>query len=227
MKFRNKAGEIINANSYKFCGRFDGRCHECPLFNKFPKLINGIINGEKCTEWALSHPHEAARLMGYEVVYEPGDDTSPIEDVSKAFSRIGKEANMDKPRTCEVLGVEVEERFSVGQYEYWFDQCGNMWCKAGTEEKMACGGVLCNIINHPDRIIRKPRFTEQEVKRAKAIQVMWPDAKEVRVRNGAQGEIEYRVCTGCAVLGVLYGDVFPTMERLKEYTLDEIIGGAD
>lgn len=68
MKFRNKAGEIINANSYKFCGRFDGRCHECPLFNKFPKVINGIINGEKCTEWALSHPHEAARLMGYEVV---------------------------------------------------------------------------------------------------------------------------------------------------------------
>ena len=73
----------------------------------------------------------------------------------------------------------------------------------------------------------KPRFTEQEVERAKAIQVMWPDAKEVRVRNGAQGEIEYRVCTGCAVLGVLYGDVFPTMERLKEYTLGEIIGGAD
>ena len=68
MKFRNKAGEIINANSYKFCGRFDGRCHECPLFNKFPKLINGTINGEKCTEWALSHPHEAARLMDYEVV---------------------------------------------------------------------------------------------------------------------------------------------------------------
>ena len=68
MKFRNKAGEIINANSYKFCGRFEGRCHECPLFNKFQKLINGIINGEKCTEWALSHPYEAARLMGYEVV---------------------------------------------------------------------------------------------------------------------------------------------------------------
>ena len=75
MKFRNKAGEIINANSYKFCGRFDGRCHECPLFNKFPKVINGIINGEKCTEWALSHPHEAARLMGYEVVEETHANT--------------------------------------------------------------------------------------------------------------------------------------------------------
>ena len=47
--------------------------------------------------YTVDNPHEAARLMGYEVVYEPGDDTSPIEDVSKAFSRIGKEANMDKP----------------------------------------------------------------------------------------------------------------------------------
>ena len=193
-------------------------------------------------------PEEFVALMGYEVVPEPGDDTVPIDDMAQAFAELGreafneiktskdskwgdikatKEANMDKPRICEVLGIKVGERFSVGQYEYWFDQCGDMWCKAGTEEKMACGGVLCNIINHPDRIIRKPHFTQQEVKRAKAIQVMWPDAKEVRVRNGAQGEIEYRVCTGCAVLGVLYGDVFPTMERLKEYTLDEIIGGAD
>ena len=207
--------------------------------------------------YTVNNPHEAARLMGYEVVEdEPSEDTGQLKDKDchtcgyfENKERCGsciatinitgertsepsnwipkKEANMDKPRICEVLGIKVGERFSVGQYEYWFDQCGDMWCKAGTEEKMACGGVLCNIINHPDRIIRKPHFTQQEVERAKAIQVMWPDAKEVRVRNGAQGEIEYRVCTGCAVLGVLYGDVFPTMERLKEYTLDEIIGGAD
>ena len=56
MKFRNKAGEIIDANSYKFCGRFDGRCPECPLFSKVPKLMGGIANGEKCTKWVLSPP---------------------------------------------------------------------------------------------------------------------------------------------------------------------------
>ena len=119
MKFRNKAGEIINANSYKFCGRFDGRCHECPLFNKFPKLINGIINGEKCTEWALSHPHEAARLMGYEVVEDGHDgDTAGISD---AFNRMAKEmrepqlnagekeANMDKPLSKETTVVTNDQ----------------------------------------------------------------------------------------------------------------------
>ena len=207
------------------------------------------ILGEKC--------EEAARLMGYEVV---GDEVynSPTEYPCSTCdhgwgslstegikschetcqelqawktSKYKKEANMDKPRICEVLGVEPEEkfeirgntlgRFRINKYGTFQIEISNDCWGSSTVE------CLNNLINHPENIARKPRFTEQEVKRAKAIQVMWPDAKEVRVRNGAQGEIEYRVCTGCAVLGVLYGDVFPTMERLKEYTLDEIIGGAD
>ena len=140
-----------------------------------------------------------------------------------------EEANMDKPRICEVLGIEPEEkfeirgntlgRFRINKYGTFQIEISNDCWGSSTVE------CLNNLINHPENIARKPRFTEQEVERAKAIQVMWPEAKEVRVRNGAQGEIEYRVCTGCAVLGVLYGDVFPTMERLKEYTIDEIIGG--
>ena len=135
---------------------------------------------------------------------------------------------MDKPRICEILGVEPGESFYIRGLEgteFWIMDDGTF----STRPSNVPGSTkaLLLTLDHPDRIIRKPRFTEQEVKRAKAIQVMWPEAKEVRVRNGAQGEIEYRVCTGCAVLGVLYGDVFPTMERLKEYTLDEIIGGAD
>ena len=143
-----------------------------------------------------------------------------------------KEANMDKPRICEVLGVEVGERFELGNTGIILlvndDGLLHIGLSHGAHKETDMNvNYLVKAINDPDRIIRKPRFTEQEVKRAKAIQAMWPDAKEVRVRNGAQGEIEYRVCTGCAVLGVLYGDVFPTMERLKEYTLDEIIGGAD
>lgn len=234
MKFKDPAtGEVFHTIRQAVQNHCSFYCNSraCPYWESA-----GCVGMLK--RYTVDNPHEAARLMGYEVVE---DDPSvaikngiqKISDAAKESAKIiqdylneGKEANMDKPRICEVLGVEVEERFSVGQYEYWFDQCGDMWCKAGTEEKMACGGVLCNIINHPDRIIRKPRFTEQEVERAKAIKVIFPEAKEVRTRNDVQGEVEYRVCTGCAVLGVLYGDVFPTMERFKAYTLDEIIGGA-
>ena len=180
--------------------------------------------------YTVDNPHEAARLMGYEVVYEPGDDTSPIEDVSKAFSRIGKEANMDKPRICEVLGVEVGERFSVGQYEYWFDQCGDMWCKAEIEEKMACGGVLCNIINHPDRIIRKTRWTEQEVEDAKAIKRMFGDDNFTHICKDEDGLCEMMDGPGddpnvgwCAI-GMEEG-MFPSIRPGETVTLEEIIGG--
>lgn len=127
---------------------------------------------------------------------------------------------MDKPRICEVLGIKVGERFSVGQYEYWFDQCGDMWCKAGTEEKMACGGVLCNIINHPDRIIRKPHFTQQEVE----------DAKTILKVFGRKGTIKrYHFCGDPSTLTFdnLYINqyLFPSIKPDQEYTLDEIIGG--
>ena len=130
---------------------------------------------------------------------------------------------MDKPRICAVLGVEVEERFSVEQYEYWFDQCGNMWCKAGTQEKMACGGVLCNIINHPDRIIRKPRFTDQEVERAKAIRLIYPTAYRLKEADplirvwDKEGKLLAHVDV----------NLFLSLKPEQSYTLDEIIGGAD
>lgn len=133
-----------------------------------------------------------------------------------------EEANMDKPRICEVLGVEVEERFSVGQYEYWFDQCGNMWCKAGTEEKMACGGVLCNIINHPDRIIRKPRFTEQEVEILKHM----ASAGIVSIKRKSIAQISWDAGTMGGVM-IVPPRFLPSIQPGQSYTLDEIIGGEE
>ena len=135
-----------------------------------------------------------------------------------------EEANMDKPRICEVLGVEVEERFSVGQYEYWFDQCGNMWCKAGTEEKVACGGVLCNIINHPDRIIRKPRFTQQEVEAAKAVKVLFPFTTHL-IQFQPNEPVSAK--DGDTFVVNLNRTLFPSIRPGQSYTLDEIIGGAE
>ena len=129
-----------------------------------------------------------------------------------------EEANMDKPLKDWTLGEAKE--YCTSRNGNCADDC--IFSKKGI-------GMVCGIAPKPVwwTLPEKPRFTRQEVERAKAIQVMWPEAKEVRVRNDVRGEVEYLVCTGCTVLGVLYGDVFPTMERLKEYTLDEIIGGAD
>ena len=207
MKFRSKAGEIaltIEQALEQFCDSKQD-CDYCEL----RELVQQYAGTKKpCHEYVRGNPTEAARLMGYEVV----------EDDCVEPRKHKEEANMDKPLKDWTLGEAKE--YCTSRNGNCADDC--IFSKKGI-------GMVCGIAPKPVwwTLPEKPRFTQQEVERAKAIQVMWPEAKEVRVRNGAQGEIEYRVCTGCAVLGVLYGDVFPTMERLKEYTLDEIIGGAE
>ena len=73
----------------------------------------------------------------------------------------------DKPRICEVLGVEEDEVWeypdlpSKYRFHNGIRQCSdtgtNGWCDCASESS------LLEIINHPDRIIHKPRFTEKEI----------------------------------------------------------------
>ena len=182
---------------------------------------------ETVQEWVA----EAARLMGYDVVEDSKgveiDTVKPVEndrvnsieieaikeDNMPEPAKHKKETNMDKP----LKDWTLEEVEANCQQKARCKDC-DMLRQNGYECRFSGGPYLWDLSD-------KPRFTEQEVERAKAIKVIFPEAKEVRTRNDVQGEVEYRVCTGCAVLGVLYGDVFPTMERFKAYTLDEIIGG--
>ena len=224
MKFRNKAGEIINANSYKFCGRFDGRCHECPLFNKFPKVINGIINGEKCTEWALSHPHEAASLMGYEVVEEHTQTHEKTHADAIENARVhSEEANMDKPLKDWTLGELSDYCKKV------VDPDGNCFnCEAKKyiglcpfEETAPCDWDF----------EVKPRFTEQEVEDAKTIKRMFGADNFTHIHKDEDGWTEMMDGPGedwtigwCSI-GMEEG-MFPSIRPGETVTLDEIIGGA-
>lgn len=216
MKFRNQETGKILSISYavdEYCAK--RWCNDC-------NLREPVGDPDKvCADWAETHPHEAARLMGYEVVEE--EEPTWAERLEASIKH-EEEDNMDKPRICEVLGVKPEERFSVGQYEYWFDQCGDMWCKAGTEEKMACGGVLCNIINHPERIIRKPCFTEQEVEDAKYIKRILKVDLVIRNQYG-NGLVAKRADGSVSV--VVNSEMFPSIRPGQSYTLDEIIGGEE
>ena len=72
-----------------------------------------------------------------------------------------------KPRICEVLGVEEDEvweypklpgefRIHNGIRQY-FSTRDNEWYACANERS------LLEMVDHPDRIIRKPRFTEEEI----------------------------------------------------------------
>ncbi len=137
---------------------------------------------------------------------------------------------MDKPRICKVLGVEVNEEFTYdfganqvnrGTFKIGADgkryyKTGDLWSPCYNEDDLAV------IINHPDRIIRKPRWTVQEVERAKAIKMIYPNAyrlesSDVFVQVWGKEEI---------LLAHVEVDLFPSLRPGQPVELDEIIGGA-
>ena len=97
MKFRNpETGEVFDGVvSFRgdFCCLY--MCCDCPISRKAQNAL--------CEKWIADHPHEAARLMGYEVVEDPKgvetDPVNPIENdrVNSIEIEAIKEANMDKP----------------------------------------------------------------------------------------------------------------------------------
>lgn len=165
---------------------------------------------------------EAASLMGYEVVEEHTQTHEKTHADAIENARVhSEEANMDKPRICEVLGVEIGEEFRLdvgGPYHItkngaFLDTFGNY----------PNASILCDLMEHPDRIIRKPRFTEQEVERAKAIKVIYPTAYQL---EEADPLIRVWDKEG-KLLAHVDVNLFLSFQFGQSYTLDEIIGGAD
>lgn len=139
---------------------------------------------------------------------------------------------MNKPRIAQVLGVEVDEEFTYdfganqvnrGTFKIGADgkryyKTGDLWSPCYNEDDLAV------IINHSDRIIRKPRFTQQEVESAKIISVLFPEATHIERLRGSK------------VLGItgakdgwiadIESSLFPEIKSGQSVTLDEIIGGA-
>ena len=119
MKFRSKTGEValtIEQALEQFCDSKKD-CDYCELREPVQQYAG---TKKPCHEYVRANPYEAARLMGFEVVEDETEDSmfysqslevlNPAKAIREALE---KEANMDKPRICEVLGVEVGERFNV------------------------------------------------------------------------------------------------------------------
>jgi hypothetical protein len=164
-------------------------CHTCPLG---PRELYFTCSCEAYQKWAKQKD-------------EPSGNPGELE-----------EANMDKPRICDVLGVEPQEKFDAGPYkDAYIDLSGIIRTNVHT---LMDADRVCELINHPDRIIRKPRFTQQEVERAKAIKVLFPCA--IAVVKAPFGSV---AVSGASLM--LSTEYFPSIQPGQSYTLDEIIGG--
>lgn len=212
MKFRNpETGEVLAVSDAvnKYCaGRWCG--DTC-------KLYYAAGDPDKvCADWAEYHPHEAARLMGYEVAEDDMPDTAKHKE----------EANMDKPIICEVLGVEIGEVWTFGGDPTKFRICADghrEYYHSGRWQEGCAEFNLCDAINHPDRIIRKPRWTQQEVELAKAAKKLFPEASDLARMNACALALSND--HGGHITNI-NSDLFPSLPLGLCVKLDEIIGGA-
>ena len=204
-------GCSIKTRTCSICKDTEGKCNHKP-----GEYYNGIL----CYV-TLDDPQDV-----YEWAFvERPKEVEDCDQSQKSRNSVAKkeETNMDKPRICEVLGVEVGQNFKLkgADMGFYVDRDGIV----KREEDDASIGLpeICLMINHPDRIIRKPRFTEQEVERAKAIKVIYPTAYQLE-----EADPLIRVWDK---EGKLLADVdvnlFLSFQSGQSYTLDEIIGGAE
>ncbi len=131
-----------------------------------------------------------------------------------------EEANMSKPRICEVLRVEVNQSFQFNDSP--FDEVKSYLIDPDGKIRNVHGGKvtsseLCYIINHSDYIIREPRWTKQEVERAKAIKMLYSEAESIEMYG-----FGIRVFTGSLSIATLDPSLFPSLRQNEIITLDEI-----
>ena len=203
MKFRNpETGEIMTlAEVGRAPCKHDGLCRTCEIYKE---------HGH-CMDYLKEYPHEAARLMGYEVVENS-------ENLEETLSNSNSEVNeQKKPRICEVLGVEIGEWWECGGLEYSVTEKGLIIDHNNTVHFTGLTGA----INHPGRIIRKPRWTEQEVERVNAIRLLYPEADSL-----CECDPYIKVLSNKFVIATLDTALFPSLRPGESVKLSDIIGGA-
>jgi hypothetical protein len=217
MGFEVVEDDMPEAAKHKETNAIEGMCCDC-------------AHGGPCCSWDENEGCQCRKKDGScWVPYTKGE--ANLDEAIEKYLKIKEDANMDKPRICEVLGVEPEEKFEIrgntlGRFRI------NKYGTFQIEISNDCWGFstvecLNNLINHPENIARKPRWTEQEVERAKAIKVLYPVVKTLAYVD-IVGQTFYMYDDEDNYKGSLdnLDETFPTLRSIRRATLDEIIGGA-
>lgn len=132
----------------------------------------------------------------------------------------------NRPRLCEVLGVETGQKF-WGKWApgniFWIEAEGVIHLEGNSRIEMVAE-ILLYLIEHPDELGSekiKPHWTEQEIERAKAIKVLYPDADRIE-----ECDPIIQVLSEKFVIATLDTALFPSLRTGEAASLDDIIGDA-
>ena len=134
-----------------------------------------------------------------------------------------------KPRICEVLGVEVGEEFRIVDNKVGYNSVALIVTEEGavvsTEAtaKLAPAILAIHAINHPTCIIRKPRFTGEEIADMRVIRrILNVDFID---RNTYGNGLVARTESGNIKI-VIASDLFPSLHPGQSVNIDEILAEA-
>lgn len=134
-----------------------------------------------------------------------------------------------RPRICEVLGVEVGERFNYEglKSEFWVSEDGILRQEDGGEKIVS--PCVCLLINKPEGIVHRPKFTDQEVEDAKTILRMFGKDNFTHIQKDEDGWPSLMDGDGkdpnvgwCSI--GMEKDMFPSLKPGQTVWLHEIIG---
>lgn len=131
-----------------------------------------------------------------------------------------EEANIDKPRICEILGVEVGEVFGFNDFP--FDGYKEFVVNENGEIKPNGNGTIspsevCYLINNASCISKNPIWTEQDTQDAKVL-------ARALLASGFERDMEGDVYTISERAGrtLLDSRMFPSIEPGQKIMLNEI-----
>lgn len=131
-----------------------------------------------------------------------------------------------KPRLAEALGVEAGEKLLIdgrNRNPYSVTDEGLIVdCDGGV-----CYEVVTYLFNHPNRLIREPRWTEQEIKDAKNIIRMVGEDRYPYVIKTMDGlpYLSDNLWTFAMYTINLEPEIFPSLKCGETVKITDIIGG--
>ena len=217
IKFKNpKTGEVLTPDEAfnKFCGAQDC-CAECPLSS-----LPGTW--EDCEAWMWDNIEKVAEVMGLEVVKE---DEKTLGE--KSVDMNNDNLNNNKPKICEILGVEPGESFYIQGFDgvlFWIMDDGTFT----TQPNNAPGSstVLLQTLDHPERVEHLPPWSPDEVTLARAFLDACYSKEDVFLARKDNG----RLCWGADSEGMDLNEnhlpvcLFPRIKNGQKVYLRDIVG---